>query len=330
MPWSEAYGPRYVDLSTVGDQFTELKNLESSLSKVVPCIVSNTHQASLEAVLHVLGCSSSLIPIVLPVTASLSTMAAVLRSGALPVLLDVHEDTLQYDPEVLKDVLQDFDKGCIVFLGHPFGLPVDPALLEVCKDTPTIIDNATLPSSQLTKRELVGYINLFRLSEIMMGDGGVVYTSFLDIIQDIDVHRRSVLGLNSIPSAIASHVANKYVPHMDAHRMDLKVVKKVFAERIGAHFAVIPSADSYPFLIVQIVGNAVEVSTNLRSFFIKAQPALPTLHKVPEVKVRFNNGEVPDYPVAEMLSERLIALPVATGLVQQSMDAAIEALRASL
>src|SRR5689334_7869041 len=83
-------------------------------------VTVNSYRTAIQMCLEVLGTRLAPIPVVMSVTAAPSVVAAVLRSGAHPCLVDISEKTLQMDPLILKEVLEEL-KECIVLLSLPPG-----------------------------------------------------------------------------------------------------------------------------------------------------------------------------------------------------------------
>ncbi len=289
--WGEGLGPSVVPVPT--ESHVDLVHkLQDSLSKVVPALVTNSMQNSIELVLSFLGCGKSLIPVVLPVTASLDTFAAVLRVGALPFVLDVDADG-QINEDHLTSVFAEFEKGCIVLLTRPLGFPVRPSLTLACAGVPTVIVSDFLPPAEVSSTTMLGDFNIFDLSLLMAGEGSVVYTPYLQSRNEIGALRKSLEGPSCLPGALSCALALRRLEYLGEREKLVREVAGVYAQHLGAQ---ITSDQAFPYFPILRTKNPH-----------KLPYALKPLHHIPAVAARYPQGK-PSYPGGDAVSN-FLALP---------------------
>lgn len=292
------------DLSGV----TELSKLESYFGSAA--VVFGSYQSGIASILELLGSRTHDIPVVMPITTSPDVLAAVLRAGANPFLLDIEDEYCQLDPEILEDVVKEL-KSAVVILHRPAGLPVNPRLLEVCKDLPTIIDTR-LPPSLSMKDDCVGTFTVFDLSPVI-GTGSVVVHKYVQQIAELKLIRNGVLGLGANLNEILSIVALKRLKE-DPHLEKRKAVQLKVASLYAEHFEESLTTDNYPYFMIE-VEDADRVVAFLHGEGISAGKPIFPLHLLPEVSKRW--AESPSYPVAEALRNKYVALPVHAGILDK-------------
>lgn len=279
-------------------------------------VAFGTYQAAISAVLEVLGSRTHLIPVIMPVTASPDTIAATLRAGGDPLLLDIRPQTLQMDPEELRMVLGEV-KAAVVILTRPAGQPVDPELLTAVGENPTILDSRLLPHAGIdtdTTSDCVCTFNVFDLSPIA-GSGAIVVHKFAETVRELKLVRNGILGLSSnLNGALAAHTLRclKDDPGLVKRRAAQTRVAEAYVKLLNEHY-VFPFDQSpeWPYFIVR-VDNADKVIAHLREHVEIVKPVFP-LHMLSDINRRW--VDKPSYPVAEGLWQKLIALPTHRGVL---------------
>ncbi len=275
-------------------------------------VAFGTYQASLSAILEVLGTRTHLIPVVMPITASPDTIAATLRAGGDPVLLDILPQTLQMDPGELRLVLSEL-KAAVVILTRPAGQAVDPELLAVVGENPTILDSR-LPPHEKIADQCICTFNVFDLAPII-GTGSVVIHKFDQQVRELKLVRNGLLGLcGNLNDALAAYALKrlKADPGLDTRRGVQGTVAYEYIKLLKEKY-VFPFDESpeWPYFIVR-VDNADKVVAHLHSEVELVKPVFP-LHMLSDVNRRWM--EKPEYPVAEGLWRKLVALPTHVGIL---------------
>lgn len=271
-----------------------------------------TYQAAIASCLEVLGSRTHMIPVVMPITASPDTISGALRAGGSPILLDIRPSTLQLDPAILKDVLEEL-KAAVVILTRPAGQAVDPELLEITEGVPTILDSR-LPPHENIKNDCICSFNIFDLSPLV-GSGALVIHKFNEQVRELKTVRNGILGLaGSLPDPLSMHVLKtlKADPTLQERReTQLKVVNK-YIDLVKEKYAFpFDQSPEWPYFILR-VENSNKVIAHLYSEVELVKPIFP-LHLLSDINKRWK--EKPEYPVAEGLNRCLIALPTHCGIL---------------
>jgi dTDP-4-amino-4,6-dideoxygalactose transaminase len=291
-------------------QCVEQATLEKQLGPA--SVVFSTYQAAISAILEVLGSRSQTIPVVMSVTSSPDTLSAVLRAGGEPVLIDIRPQTLQMDPGMLRTVLSEIGTA-VVILGRPAGQYVDPELLELAGDLPTILDSR-LPPGNIEVDSCCTF-SVFDLG-VLAGCGALVIHKYSQQVTELKLSRSGVLGLSaSLNDVVAANVVKRLRsdPNLATRRSEQVIVANRYIELLKEKY-VFPfdSSPDWPCFFVG-VGDAARVSAHLHLRGIEViQPILP-LNLLPEVYMRME--ETPCYPVAESLHKKLVALPTHPGVL---------------
>ncbi len=165
--------------------------LEEALGEdtVVYCSVQNAVQACME----LLGSRTHEIVAVIPVTTPIEVLSGIMRSGSLPIILDLDEDTLQIAHSQLCEVLEELKEGVVMVLPRRLGKDLQEPLRGVIKDYPLIVINEFTPMPQ---DQHSGDFNIYPL-EPWVGCGAVIRSKFDEQIADLKVIRSGALGLGA-------------------------------------------------------------------------------------------------------------------------------------
>jgi dTDP-4-amino-4,6-dideoxygalactose transaminase len=280
--------------------------------------VFSTYQAAITATLEVMGSRTHELPVIMSISASPDTIAAVLRSGATPLLLDINPNTLQLDTSLLKEVLEELE-AAVVILDRPAGLSIDPELLEIVDDLPTIIDTRLIPSLDMAEA-CVGTFTVFDLGP-MIGTGAVVIHKYADQLNELKIVRNGVLGLAAHLNDTLSLLAYdclKADPTLAKRKAVQKGVVETYASLFEGKLDCILTQDTeWPYFVV-FVDNADKVIAHLHSYDIAALKPIYPLHLLPNISRRW--AEKPEYPNVESIYNNLVALPTHSGVVGKEAD----------
>jgi len=276
-------------------------------------VAFNSYQNAISAILEVLGSRSHMIPVILPITASPDTISAVLRGGGDPLLLDIRPQTLQIDPVVLGEVLTEV-KAAVVILGRPGGQDVDPELLALTTELPTILDSR-LPPHEDIESNLCCTFNVFDLAPLV-GTGALVFHKFSQQVRELKMVRAGVLGLAAnLNDALAAYAMKRLStdPSLGVRRGQQTIVANRYIELLKENYALpFISSPEWPYFIVR-VDNADRVVAHLHSHEISVMKPVYPLHMLSDINRRW--VEKPSYPVAEGLAKKLVALPTHVGIL---------------
>lgn len=254
----------------------------------------NSVQNALQAVLEALGTTASPVPVVMPITAPPDSFAAVLRSGAQPIMMDIDRDTLELSVNAVEMATTELE-SCVFLVNSPTGhqnLPLDEALAEQ-----VVIWDSRIPQS--CAPEYVAF-EVLDMTDIA-GSGAVVCHHYLDQLKVIQQVREGVGGLSAVmPEPVAA---------LCEERLSLDLSKReevwdAYEEHLGDVILGEPKS-TQPLLVY--VSDMRKALVHLNSFGIKAQQGVFPLHQLDEVSRRLAGD--PDYSVAEDLMNHVVALP---------------------
>lgn len=293
------------------------KKLEQFLGPA--SVVFSTYQAAITATLEVFGSRTHDVPVIMPVTASPDTIAAVLRSGASPLLLDIDPATLQMDPALLSEVLQELE-AAVILLDRPGGRKLEPALLELVQDLPTIIDTRLIPNLGM-EDDCVGTFTVFDLGPVI-GTGAVVIHKYSEQINELKVVRNGMLGLAAHLTdtlSLQAHEQLKLDPLLETRKQLQKEVaaeyQRLLKDKHECLFS--DNNEEFPYCIVR-VEDADKVIAHLHTYDIAALKPVYPLHLIPNISRRW--AETPSYPNAESICTKLVALPTHPGVRGKEAD----------
>ena len=273
-------------------------------------VAVSTVQLAIQMCLEVLGSRTHMIPCILPVNASPDTLSAVMRAGAQPVLLDINGGTLQMCEKRLKEALDELESAAVI-LTRPGGHPVSPALLDLVQDVPTIVDTRLLPHTQLDDNpdDLCGTFNVFDLTQVC-GAGAVIRHKYKQQLLMLRTMRSGVMGHSGELPGILAALAKIELSDTTRNKNYLDTVEKLRELLWGqVERGIIPwlASPGGPTPLLVFVPNAKRAITQLRSHQIEASQGSYPLHLLDEVRGRFK--ETPEYPVAEQVSNHVLAVP---------------------
>lgn len=266
-------------------------------------IAFNTYQNAVAAIMEVLGSRTNAVPVVLPITAPPDTVAGVLRGGGNPVLLDIDPQTLQINPDMLREVLDEI-KAAVVILNRPAGIGIDPRLVEMTKELPTVLDTKDIPAT-------IDESFTFSLYDFqaMAGSGALLIHKYKEQVAELKRIRSGLLGLQAdLNPKLAKFILAECKSEASGTRQyTVREYSKLLGDR-----AFVTEGSNWPYFIAR-VENADRAVAHLHSHGIEIMKPVVPLHLFSEMNRRWT--EAPSYPVAEELHTKLIALPVHCGIV---------------
>jgi perosamine synthetase len=304
------------------------------------------------------------------VTSPLSFVASsnsLLYEDATPVFCDIDPVTLTIDPEAVAAAVGDRTAGILPV--HIFGYPADlPALEKIAKDRGLgILEDAcqALGAVDRTGRKIgtAGHIATFAFyanKQMTMGEGGVLVTPDKEVAARVRSERNQGrapdmgqvehdrLGFNyrltDLQAAIGIAQLGRLQELLNA-RDDVAALYRERLTQLGAEPA---GEDDHDDLVLPCENRGEErrswfvfciqlppgtdrdaVIASLASSGIASKAYLPCIHLFPPYRERFGfkGGE---FPVAERVAERSLALPFFTSMSESQVDRVCTALGEAL
>ena len=280
---------------------TSLEELEQLVAGPYACATASV-QIAVQSCLELLGTRVDVIPVVMPVTSAPDTLAAVLRAGGHPLLLDIEEEHLQMDPAQLKDALEMLEEQKrvpVILFNRPFRMPVREELLEIVADYPSVSDARVVPGEFLSGPDIACTFNVFDLSTVC-GAGALTIHGFPEQVDQLKLVRSGPMGLDgALPEMLAEEAV-----HVHSY---WQITRKHYWEEVEKfqgteHHVMGPSTE--PGVVWLKVDNARRTAATLKSYDIEAVIGLAPLYEIEEVKCRYQ--EEPEYPVTKALENSFV------------------------
>lgn len=257
-------------------------------------VATNTYQLALQLVLEALGSRTLDIVAIMPVTASPEALAAVLRSGALPCLLDINPFNLQLDVAMLKEAVSKCENCVVITSGDNVSSSIrdflkEEDIIEICDTRHTI--------NPFVATEPKATFEIYDLAPLI-GAGGFIVAQFPDILEDIKTVRSGILGH-------AGHLSPKISSFLEARVYIHEIYVQNRKNYEQNHGMKLITDFRYPLLVTE---SADRVIAHLHSYGVTATRGCVPLHKMDSIKDRWE--ATPSYPIAEKMFEKVTALPV--------------------
>ncbi|MEA5535272.1 DegT/DnrJ/EryC1/StrS family aminotransferase [Crocosphaera sp. XPORK-15E] len=292
--------------------------------------------------------------VILPTFTIISCGAAIVRAGAVPVVVDCDRHTWNMDVEQIEAKITPKTKAIMVV--HIYGLPVDlTPILELAKKYGLkIIEDAAEMHGQTYKNKPCGSFgdistfSFYPNKHITTGEGGMIVTDDDNLAQRCRslrnlcfqpqkrfVHEElgwnlrftnlqaavGVAQLERLKEFVAKkrRMGQRYTEQL-AHisQLELPLVKTDYAESIYWVYGVV-LRDDVPF-------DATEAMEQLRQQGIGTRPFFWCMHEQPVfLKMGLFSGE--SYPVAERLARRGFYVPSGLGLTDEQLDRVVQGVK---
>jgi dTDP-4-amino-4,6-dideoxygalactose transaminase len=292
-------------------------------------------------------------------TSPLSFVASancVLYEGAQPVFCDIDPVTLNLDPEAVADAVGHRTAGLLPV--HIFGYPADlPALetlaakrkLPILEDACQALGAVDAEGKRVGTRGNNTTFAFYANKQLTTGEGGMLVPATEEGAEvarsernqgrsEMDVLAHEKLGFNYRLSELHAALGVGQLERLDAILDRRAVVAAGYAERLaGIEGLQLPCGDrgserrSWFVYVVQLPDGVDRdaVIDALAKAGIASKPYLPCIHLQPYYRARFGfrGGE---FPVAESVADRSLALPFFTKLSNAELDRVCEALSGAL
>lgn len=271
-----------------------------------------------------------------------ATAGSVARLGARPVFVDIEPETFNLNPELVAKAVTPRTRAIIPV--HLFGLAAELApILELGKQRsiPVIEDcaqaiGATYYGAPVGSLGAIGCFSFFPSKNLGgAGDGGMLTTNDAELADRLKVLRThggrksyeyEVIGMNSRLDALQAAILRVKLPHLErwatARQRNAERYRILFAESGlsgRVKLPAVPAGRNHIYnQFVVCVENRDALNEHLRLRGIPTQIYYPlSLHQ--QKAFAFLGYKKGDIPVAESLSERVLALPVFPEITDQQL-----------
>lgn len=290
------------------------------------------------------------------VTSPLSFIASsnvIVYEGATPVFADIDPVTLNIDPAKAYEAVTEKTKGLLPV--HLFGYPADMPALEaiadecdlwIVEDACEAVGGVHSDGRRVGARGHFAVYGFYPNKQIATGEGGMVACPSAEAKAIVDSERNQGrapnmgwldherLGFNYRLSDVAAAIGVAQVEKLDSMLADRARVAGWYDARVAEIEGVTaPCADAGGdrrgwFVYVVQLPSGVDRDAVIHSLAdqgVAGKPYMPVIHLQPYYRERF--GFAPgDFPVAEDVAERSLALPFFPQMTEAEVDRAAEAL----
>jgi perosamine synthetase len=304
------------------------------------------------------------------ITSPLSFVAStncLLYEGVTPVFCDIDPVTLNLDPEPVAAAVGEKTSGILPV--HIFGYPADlPAFTKLAEDRDLdLIEDAcqALGAIDRTGQKVGRDGNLatfafYANKQMTTGEGGILVTPDKEVAEavgsernqgrapDMDQVEHDRLGFNYRLSDLHAAIGVAQLERLDEMLNARENVAALYRERLtqlGAepagehddHDIVLPCENrgderrSWFVFVVQLPDGTdrAAVIESLGSNGIASKAYLPCIHLLPPYRERFG-FKAGEFPIAERVAERSLALPFFTSMTESQVDRVCTALGEAL
>ena len=344
-----------IDTGWISSEGPFVEKFESTLSKRINRkygIACSNGTAALDLAIAALKIGPG-DEVIMPTFTIISCAAAILKSGATPILVDADPNTWNMNVDAIEDVIT--TKTVAIMAVHIYGLPVDmDPLIDIANKYKLYVieDAAELIGASYKKKPCgsFGHISTFSFypnKQITTGEGGMVFTNDLEISNRckslrnlcFQAEKRFVhkeLGWNyrmtNLQAALGiaqleklDLTVKKKIKVGELYNNLLKEVKEIklpleqtdFAKNIYWVFGI---------LIDSKFGQAKELMEKLKDLKIGTRPFFYPMHKQPIFK-EMGIFKKKHFPISEYLYKQGLYLPSGVNLTKENINTVCQKLK---
>jgi perosamine synthetase len=349
------YLNKCIETGWISSEGPFVKKLEAEFSKLMGCahgIAVCNGSVAIEVALAALRIGGG-DEVILPSFTIISCAAAIVRAGAIPVVVDCRPDTCNLDPNLLVAKITGRTKAIMVV--HIYGLPVDmdPVIELARRRGLFIIEDAAEQHGQTYKGRPVGslgdiaVVSFYPNKQITTGEGGMVLTNdeaLADRSRELrnlcfDKERRFIheeLGWNFRMSNVQAAIGVAQLERVDQILAKKRRIGRWYQQRLQGHprLQLAPERMEYAENIYWVFGvvlddavpfDAAEAMARLKSKGVDSRHFFWPIHEQPVFRRMgwFTNEHC---PIAERIARRGLYLPSGVGLTEEEADTSARAL----
>jgi perosamine synthetase len=296
-----------------------------------------------------------------------ATSNSILYEGAKPVFCDIDPVTFNIDPEATAAAVTDATAGILPV--HIFGYPADlPALsglasgsgLEILEDAAQALGAVDRLGRKIGTSGEIAIFAFYPNKQMTTGEGGMLVTRDQDIAERVSSERNQGrapdnnrvehdrVGFNYRLSDLQAAIGIAQVERLDELLNARDNVAALYRERLTQLGAKSAGEDEDDDIVLPCENNGDErrgwfvfvvqlpegtdrdaVISSLKQRGVASKAYLPCIHLLPPYRERFGfvGGE---FPIAEKVSERSLALPFFTSMTEEQVDRVCTALAEAL
>lgn len=276
-----------------------------------------------------------------------ATAEAIDRVGAVPVFVDVDEHTFNIDPEKIEEMITDRTKAILPV--HLFGQPADMTKInKIAKQHSLyVIEDACQAFGAIHNGDYIGSLgdiacfSFFPTKNLStMGDGGIMTTSNKTVANKIRTLRahgsvkkyyHQEIGFNSRLDEIHAATLLVCLNHIDRWNKERIALANQYMQKLkNTPFIQLPKAAKEGTHVYHLFCIQSNHRDELKKDLAKQKISTGVYYPLPlhlQEALRHLGYRKGDFPIAETLSETLLAIPLFPSLSLDDQEYIIEAIQ---
>ncbi len=285
--------------------------------------------------------------VIVPDYSFFATASIVSRVGAVPVFVDIEEDTYNIDISQIEQAITDKTKAIIPV--HLFGqtADMDPIMEIAEKHDLIVVEDAAQAIGSKYKEKKAGGIGHYGCFSFFpsknlggAGDGGMVVTASeerLEMLKMLRIHgwkkkyRPEVVGYNSRLATVQAAVLNVKLDYLDEWHEGRRKHARKYDEAFAGTNIKTPVVKDYAYHIYNQYTISVENQEELLAKLGEKEIGHDVYYPVPFHLLECYKGmnyKKGDFPVSERVAEHVVSIPVFPELTDEEQEEVIEVVKA--
>lgn len=308
-------------------------------------VLMSNGTVALEAILHALGIGAG--DEVITVSFSFNaTVSAILRSGAMPVLVDVRNEDFCLNPDLVEAAISPRTRAIMPV--HLYGLmaDMDPLIAVAERHGLAIIEDAAQAHGARYRGRRAGQFgpamfSLYATKNLMTGEGGFATTDDDGIADRLRLFRNhgmraryhhEELGTNYKPTDLAAAIGLAQLQRLDERTAIRRRNAAYLTDQLGGDYLVpaVPADREHVWhqYVMRFPGERERVIDGLAERGIGTLIYYPVpIHRQPYLQAYVPGADALDLPVTDRLSDEVLAIPVHPLLSDDDLAAIVGAVR---
>lgn len=278
----------------------------------------------------------------------IATAEAIAYVGAKAIFVDIDPQTYNIDVEQAAKAITPRTKALLPV--HLFGQPADihPLLALAKQHHLRLIEDcaqsfgAHVDGRMTGSMGEIGAFSFFPSKNLgCYGDGGMVTTKSDEIAEKLKMLRNhgskvryyhDIIGYNSRLDELQAVVLRAKLPHIDAYNQERRRVAHLYSAKLAGLGIQTPHEDGIGFHVYHQYTLLTDDREKIQKALAEHQIASAIYYPVPlhQQKVFADISAGQSLPVAELVSQRCLSLPIYPELTDESIDEICEVIRRAL
>ena len=273
----------------------------------------------------------------------IATAEAIRYVGATPVFVDILPDTLNIDPQKIRDAIT--EKTTAIIPVHIFGQPAEmDEIMDIASEHELkVIEDCAQSFGSRYRGKMTGGIgdlgafSFFPSKNLgCYGDGGLITTNSDDYVEQLKIYRNhgsskqyhhDVIGYNSRLDELQAVILRIKLRHIDEYNQNRLRVATTYNQLLAESALITPSIPQHSDHIFHQYTVLAENRDQIRDHVISRQIASAVYYPVPlHQQKAFADSPRVSLPVTEDISRRCVSFPVFPEMTEQQVESVCQAI----